>query len=133
MAPDGSNKIQLTSTEANDHSAAYSPDGSKIAFKRSHDAFGTDGDIYLMNANGSNQTPITTGGQVNRDGIVWSPDGSKILFNVQSVVQQFIGSITIDQIYSIKVDGTNKENLSNNQNYDLRRLAAAVYLCDESN
>ncbi len=70
---------------------------------------------------------------MNRDGIVWSPDGSKILFNVQSVVQQFIGSITIDQIYSIKVDGTNKENLSNNQNYDLRRLAAAVYLCDESN
>jgi len=41
---------------------AWSPDGSKIAFNRGSD-------VYLMNADGSNQAPATTGGQVNEYGV----------------------------------------------------------------
>src|SRR5947208_14738955 len=80
MNPDIRNKVRLTSTQTNDHSPAYSPDGSKIAFKRNSDAFGVVSDVYVMNADGSNQTPVTTGGKVDTFEIAWSPDGTKILF-----------------------------------------------------
>src|SRR5204863_6698497 len=72
-------------------------------------------DIYVMNADGSNQTPVTTGGQVNQDGIVWSPDGTRILFNNQIRISQNVYAV---QIYVINTDGTNKRNLSNNTAYD---------------
>jgi len=55
---------------------SWSPDGSKITF--SSDIDGND-EIYVMNADGSNQTRIT-----NNDAEdwypSWSPDGSKIAF-----------------------------------------------------
>jgi len=115
MNPDGSNRVRLTSTQANDHSPAWSPDGRKIAFKRTSDAFGTVADVYVMNADGSNQTSVTTGGQVNQDGIVWSPDGTRILFNNQIRISQDVYAV---QIYVINTDGTNIRNLSNNAAYD---------------
>ncbi len=45
MNTDGTNRLRLTSSQANDDSPKWSQDGSKIAFKRSYDAFGTDGDV----------------------------------------------------------------------------------------
>ena len=38
---------------------AWSPDGNKIAFAR-------DGQVWIMNSDGSNQSPITWGGYVNQ-------------------------------------------------------------------
>jgi len=51
MNPDGSDRTQLTNSG---FFPAFSPDGSKIAFYRSQSA-----GIYLMNADGSNQTGKT--------------------------------------------------------------------------
>ena len=115
MNPDGTNRVRLTSAQANDHSPAWSPDGTKIAFKRSYDVFGTDGDVYMMNADGGGQAPVTTGRQVNQDGIVWSPDGTRILFNNQVRISQNVYAV---QIYGINIDGSNKQNLSNSTAYD---------------
>src|SRR5437588_261547 len=61
MNTDGTNRLRLTSSQANDDSPKWSQDGSKIAFKRSYDAFGTDGDVYTMDADGGRQTPVTSG------------------------------------------------------------------------
>ena len=102
MNPDGSNRVRLTNA-AYDGSPAWSPDGTRIAFLR-----GTD--VYVMNSDGSNPTPVTTGGQVNEPRLVWSPGGTKILFNNESRVSQNVYAI---QVYAINVDGTNKQNLSN--------------------
>ena len=115
MNPDGTNRVRLTSAQANDHSPAWSPDGTKIAFKRSYDFVGTDGDVYMMNADGGGQAPVTTGRQVNQDGIVWSPDGTRILFNNQVRISQNVYAV---QIYGINIDGSNKQNLSNSTAYD---------------
>jgi hypothetical protein len=52
---------------------AWSPDGSKIAFRRNR--FGNGG-LYAMNPDGSGQTTITPAGGSGRP--VWSPDGSAL-------------------------------------------------------
>src|SRR6266496_112101 len=105
LNPDGSNLVKLTDGFY-DYFPAWSPDGSKIAFWRAYD-------VYVMNADGSNLTRVTTDRPASGDIIAWAPDGTKILFCHDSQVQQFIGY----QIYAISVDGTSRQNLSNN-NFD---------------
>src|SRR5215212_2447176 len=61
MNADGSGQTQLT-TEGEETSPAWSPDGSKIAFVRNPGTVDTR-DIYVMNADGSGQTQLTTTGE----------------------------------------------------------------------
>src|SRR5258708_3914474 len=75
---------QLTHAQGNSFDLDWSPDGSKIIFRtdrdgqapfRSFDA----GEIYVMEADGSNQTNLTNSPAI--DGWPkWSPDGSRIVF-----------------------------------------------------
>jgi Tol biopolymer transport system component len=82
MNADGSNQTQLTfDAQPKDQVPDWSPDGSKIAYLA--DTHGISdvvnpswGDIWVMNADGSNQHPITHNATVY--GTAWSPDGSRI-------------------------------------------------------
>jgi hypothetical protein len=65
-------QVQLTTGPADDRNPAWSPDGTKIAFMR-------DGDIWVMNADGSGLVQLTTD-PVYEDDPAWSPDGTKIAF-----------------------------------------------------
>ena len=56
---------------------AWSPDGTRIAF--TSDRNGTAGDIWVMNADGSGQTRLTTS-NVNEGEPAWSPGGTRIIF-----------------------------------------------------
>jgi hypothetical protein len=72
---DGTLLTKLTDdpeTLIDDETPCWSPDGSKIAFSR-------NGDIYTINADGSNMTPLTEGGYFQQP--AWSPDGSRITFS----------------------------------------------------
>ena len=75
VSPIGTDPLTLTSDGSNVH-PAYSPDGTKIAFSSNRDG---DWEIYVMDADGSNETRIT-----NRNGEdtmpTWSPDGSTIYY-----------------------------------------------------
>lgn len=73
---DGTNVEQLTD-DATDHAAAWSPDGTKIAFNRTPPD--ENDEIYVMDANGSNVTNITNSESDDVDP-AWSPDGTKIAF-----------------------------------------------------
>ncbi|MGE4608806.1 MAG: translocation protein TolB, partial [Myxococcota bacterium] len=53
--------------------------GPKIAFSSDRD--GSNGDIYVMDADGSNQTNLTMTISSQDSFPAWSPDGTKIAFH----------------------------------------------------
>ena len=117
MNADGSNQTRLTKYLC--FNAAWSPDGTKIAFDAYMDfddpysVFnGTGGikGIYVMNADGSNQTRLSL---VGRDP-AWSPDGTKIAFSTYDLITSNINKDT--GIYVVDIDGTNLTNLTNGYN-----------------
>ena len=73
--PDGTGEAQLTSNAAvDDDQPTWSPDGSRIAFHSNRDG---NYELYVMNADGSNQSRLTT--NTVRDRFpAWSPDGARI-------------------------------------------------------
>ena len=75
MRPDGSGQTQLTFDPVpKDQLPDWSPDGSRIAFVEQTHPVG--GDVWVMNADGSNVSAITSG--ADKLGTAWSPDGSEI-------------------------------------------------------
>jgi Tol biopolymer transport system component len=89
-----------------DRKAAWSPDGTKIAFER---LSAGNGQIYTMNADGTNQTNISNNA-ADETFPAWSPDGTKIAF------QSFREGD--NDIYTMNPDGTNQTDISNNSLHD---------------
>jgi hypothetical protein len=69
IAPDGKRTQLLTG--AGD--AAYSPDGTLVAFSR-------DGDLWIANADGSGQRRLATTPHVSEWGPTWTPDGKALAY-----------------------------------------------------
>ncbi|MFH1849881.1 MAG: DPP IV N-terminal domain-containing protein [archaeon] len=106
MDADGNYTRILTSgSSARDEDLSWSPDGSKIAFVSDRDG---NNEIYVMDANGKNQTRITHN-SANDYNPSWSPDGSRIAFT--SVRKN------IFDIYVIDAEG-NETNLTHSPTYD---------------
>lgn len=97
--PDGTRLAQLTSSAGDDMWPVWSPDGRKVAYKRS-------GDIYVMNADGTGQKKLTP----RAGNPLWSPDGEKVAF-----VTNRDGDI---EIYVVNADGTGMMNLTNSSGRD---------------
>lgn len=93
----GTKKLKATGQSSNDTDESYpafSPDSEKIAFVR-------DDDVYVANADGTDQTNLTedSGGGYYP---VWWPDNEKIAFAKDG------------DIYTINPDGTGLTQLTNN-------------------
>lgn len=76
MAPDGTDRRQLTTDPSFDADPAWSPDGSKIAFASDRDG---DFEIFVMNADGSGVVQLTDNSVWDRDP-AWSPDGTQLAY-----------------------------------------------------
>lgn len=76
---DGTNRINLTNGQFINYEPAWSPDGSRIAFARSIYFHGFYPNVYVMNADGSNVTRITTSPDYGESRSPdWAPDGQKL-------------------------------------------------------
>jgi Tol biopolymer transport system component len=97
---DGTGLQQLT-TDGNNQFPTFSPDGKRIAFIS--DRTGVE-QVWLMNADGTNQTQLSKSG-VREDQVPdWSPDGRKVAF-----AQGAVGS---GRIWVINADGSNPVQLT---------------------
>lgn len=68
----------LTNNPADDLFPLWSPDGSRIAFLSSRGA--NRANIYVMNSDGSDVSPVTTDSVYAAYPYSWSPDGSRLVF-----------------------------------------------------
>jgi Tol biopolymer transport system component len=104
MNADGTGQRNLTRSPANAYysSAAWSPDGRKMAFVSDRDG---NAEIYVMNANGSAQRRLTRN-PASDGGPVWSPDGRKIVFVSGA------GELESSGVYVMNADGSGQVNLT---------------------
>jgi YD repeat-containing protein len=110
MNADGTGQVNLSNSVGSDGQPSWSPDGTRIAFasERDHEGFAS---IYVMSANGANQTRLTfSADDVTDEQPVWSRDGSKIAF-----VSTRDGN---KEIYVMNADGTNQTRLTNDLGND---------------
>ncbi len=124
MDNDGGNWRQLTNDPAEDNYPAWRPtrndtaqlvpqtqsgNGAPIAFISDRDGYG-NGEIYVMNADGSDQTRLTFDPQWNGTPD-WSPDGTLIAFYQHR-------TNNIWNIYVMDADGSHLRMLTDNEGRD---------------
>ena len=71
---------QLTRDTANDVEPVYSHDGTKIVFSSGRDNAGGVNEIWLMDADGSNERKLVDWPESYEWGATWSPDDQWIIF-----------------------------------------------------
>ena len=120
-APDGSGLERLTTSEGYDAEGAYSPDGEKIVFTSLRGAYPASelgeedrkrleadaayfGDIYIMNADGTDQQRLTNTPGYD-GGPFFSADGERIIW------RRFAEDGTVD-VYTMRVDGSDERRLT---------------------
>jgi Ca2+-binding RTX toxin-like protein len=110
------NRQLTTDSKFNDH-PAWSPDGTKIAFSAGSPTAFDEADIFVMNADGTNQTNLTPEETLpqcpNQPGFRhkgasedpgWSPDGQKIAFEGTTICPNGSGT----DVWIMNADGSNK-------------------------
>ncbi len=129
---DGSNLKQLTDAPGYDAEASYSPDGKRIVFCSLRDAYPKSrlsakdlkqlevdpsyfGEIYIMNADGSNQVRLTDAPGYD-GGPFFTPDGQHIVW------RHFTPDGSQADIYTMRIDGSNILRLT-----DFKSMSWAPY------
>ena len=129
---DGSNLKRLTDALGYDAEASYSPDGKRIVFCSLRDAYPKDqlspkdlkqlevdpayfGEIYIMNADGSDQTRLTDAPGYD-GGPFFTPDGQHIVW------RHFTPDGSQADIYTMQIDGSNRRRLT-----DFKSMSWAPY------
>jgi Tol biopolymer transport system component len=95
----------LTDNPARDANPVWSPDGKRIAFESDRDG-GNPSQIFIMDADGSNITPLTTDdgdhmlpSATDSKTSLWSPDGNQLLYiNTGDITSLGTGKVDINHI-----------------------------------
>jgi len=131
MNADGTNVKQLTHQFGYDGGPWWSPDGKQIVYRAFHPTALKDVadyksllaqrfvrpntmDLWLMNADGSNQHQITHLGQASF-GPSWTPDGRHIVFASNYHTNPKLGNF---DVFLVNPDGTGLEQITTNATFD---------------
>ena len=101
MGPNGSHPHALTDNDRTDFDPAWSADGGRLAYSSS----GADADVWVIDADGTDEHDVSndpTGPDIQP---AWSPDGSQIVF----VKQNFDGT---SAIWVMNADGSGQQQLT---------------------
>ncbi len=128
---DGTQLVQLTKERGYDAEGSFSPDGKQIAFCSLRGAYDHElsaeekqrlekdpawfGDIYIMDADGSNVRRLTTAPGYD-GGPFFSPDGQRIIW------RRFDASGMNADVFTMKADGTDVKRLT-----DFKAMSWAPY------
>lgn len=106
MTPSGDNETNITNNAANDTTAEWNADGTKIVFASNRDG---DNEIFTMNPDGSGVTQLTSNTLSDVDP-TWSPDGTQIAF------RRDIGTVSTpnNEIFTMTANGASQTNRTNN-------------------
>lgn len=108
---DTMHETQLTSNNAIDAHPDWSLDGSRIVFGSFRDTAGNPArtaEIYVMNADGTDQKRLTTDMTWDDNDPEWSPDGTKIVFKSTRGTQ----ISAREEIYVMNPDGSGAKRLT---------------------
>ena len=113
MISDGSGKPRKLTNAAtpdkNDADPAWSPDGSRIAFR--HREVRTNADIFVVPADGSEKpTALTKTSQVSEQNPSWSPGSDEIAFKSTAASPDWPGA-TIERVWLMDGDGADQRVL----------------------
>ncbi len=129
-AVDGTDITRLTHTRGYDGGPFFSRDGRKIVYRANHpegkEELATYDEIvkqnlvrptrlelFVMNADGSNQTQVTRNGAANF-GPFFHPDGDRIIF--ASNINDPRGRNF--ELYLVNVDGSGRQQVTHNESFD---------------
>ena len=122
MNPDGKRVRRLTKHPQYDAAPAWSPDGQKITFMSFRDEHRIQvggiilGDIYVMNADGTNPINLTQSIERPESVSSWSPDGKQIAFRSAEYFRW--DDLFHSDIWVMEADGANPINLTNHHAQD---------------
>ena len=122
MDPNGEQIRRLTEQPKYDGEPAWSPDGKRITFvsyrdlKQIPERGVIRGEIYVMNADGTNPINLTRSAERADKISTWSPDGKRIAF---TSAELFDGHTLVNSdIFVMDVDGGNPINIANHDALD---------------
>jgi len=116
--PDGSGRAQLTFGEKRSRGAAWSPDGTQIAFIHGN----KPSSLFIMNADGTQRTLIQ--GQISAHRWyffgrpAWSPDGTRIAFSTAARFTSSNDRRWDFKIYVVNTDGSGLTRISRGRHQD---------------
>jgi Tol biopolymer transport system component len=118
MAPDGGGRRQITVDEpfcsVSEAEPAWSPDGASILFTRPVYCANGTSDVYVMDADGENQRPVTFGfDSPARFNIApdWIPAPGSVFTPDAAVKRYFATAVTGDNVYSLNGKGQTVTNV----------------------